>query len=78
MCNNGNMFSTINNLKQPLEVALGDGHVLKAVGRGVVELKTELPDKQTKNCKLHDVLFVPKLSYNLLNVSKATEDGKMI
>ena len=29
-----------------------------------------------KRYKLHDVLYVPKLSYNLFNVSKATKAGK--
>lgn len=77
MCNNKKMFTNFTSLKQPLEVALGDGHVLQAVGRGIVALVTELSDKKTKKCNLHDVLYVPKLSYNLLSVSKATEDGKM-
>ena len=31
----------------------------------------KLPSGATQKCKLHDVLFVPNLSYNLLSVSKA-------
>lgn len=29
----------------------------------------------TRKCKLHDVLFVPDISYNLLSVSKSVEKG---
>ena len=32
----------------------------------------------TRHCQLHDVLYVPKLSYNLLSVAKATEAGKKV
>ena len=38
----------------------------------------ELPDKQTRKCRLHEVLYVPKLAYNLLSVSKMTDAGKHI
>ena len=33
---------------------------------------------KTRQCYLSDVLYVPKLSYNLLSVSKATELGKRV
>ena len=36
----------------------------------------KLPDGMTKTCKVNDVLYVPKLSYNLLSVPKATKSGK--
>lgn len=55
---------------------MGDGHTLEAVGHGIVELDMNLPDGTTKRCKLHDVLYVPNLTYNLLSVSKAAESGK--
>ena len=32
-------------------------------------------DCGTRKCKLHDLLHVPHLSYNLLSVSKAVEKG---
>ncbi len=35
----------------------------------------KLPNGKTRWCKLHDVLYVPDLSHNLLSVSKATERG---
>ena len=33
---------------------------------------------KTRQCQLYNVLYVPKLSYNLLSVSKATEAGKRV
>ena len=36
-------------------------------------LETKLPSGKTKKCKLHDVLYVPKLSYNILSVSRISD-----
>ena len=78
MCNNKMLFSKLDGLKQSLEVTLGDGHVLEATGHGIVVLKMKLPQGKSMKCKLHNVLYVPMLSYNLLSVSKVTEFGKTI
>ena len=43
---------------------------------GVVLLEMKLPGGKTRKCKLVDVLYVPKLSYSLLSVSKTIESGK--
>ena len=74
MCNDDKQFRS---LKQPQEVALGDGHALEATGCGIVALVMKLLDGKSKRYKLHNVLYVPKLSYNLPSVPKATEAGKM-
>ena len=76
MCNDKMLFSNLESLDKPQEVSLGDGHVSKATAQGVVFLEMKLPGGKTRNCKLIDVLYVPKLSYSLLSVSKATESGK--
>ena len=76
MCNDRRLFVEFCNLEKPLEVTLGDGYDLDAIGRGVVLLETKLPSGKTKKCKLDDVLYVPKLSYNLLSVSKISDAGK--
>ena len=76
MCNNGMLYVELCSLKEPLEVTLGDGHTLEATGHGTVVLEMKLPDGTTKKCNLRNVLYVPKLAYNLLSVSKATETGK--
>ena len=44
MCSNKKLFVDLQPLKQPMEVTLGDGHVLEAIGRGVVSLKMKLPN----------------------------------
>ena len=76
MCNDQKLFVELHNLEKPLKVTLGNGYGLDAIGRGVVVLETKLPSGRMKKCKLHDVLYVPKLSYKLLSVLKATELGK--
>ena len=78
MCNNKSFFSEVSVLEKPQEVSLGDGHVLEATAEGTVPLQMLLPDGSTKKCSLKKVLWIPKLAYNLLSVSKATEAGKMI
>ena len=61
MCNNLRQFVKMQNLEKPLEVALGDGHELEAIGRGDVVLDTKLPSGRVKKCTLNNVLYVPKL-----------------
>ncbi len=59
-------------LSNTQEITLGDGHTLDGTGIGTVKIETLLPYGNTRNCRL---LYVPKLSYNLLSVSKASEAG---
>ena len=73
MCNDRSLFIELRKLDNPLEVTLGDGYNLDAIGRGVVVPETKLPSGRTKRCKLQDVLYVPKLSYNLLSVSRMSD-----
>ena len=76
MCNDRTLFSQLHSLQSSQEVTLGDGHVLQATSEGTVPLQMLLPDGRSKKCNLHNVLLVPKLSHNLLSVSKASELGK--
>ena len=79
MCNDASLFVELYNWEKPEEVTLGDGHVVKANGRGVVKIEIECQRSQkAKNCVLQDVLYVPSLSYNLVSVSKATKSGKTV
>ncbi len=75
MCGDQRLFKELHTLDHDQEVTLGDGHALKATGRGKVTLRMNLPMGKLK-CTLSDVLLVPKLAYNLFSVSKATEAGK--
>ena len=72
MCNDRGLFIR----KEPVDVTLGDGHCLVAEGRGDVKLKMNLSNGNILNCKLHDVLYVPGLAYNLSSVYKAAVGGK--
>ena len=76
MCNDNKLFTNIQSLDKSQEVSLGDGHVSKATAQGVVLLEMKLPGGKIRKSKLVDVLYVPKLSYSLLSVSKAAESGK--
>ena len=40
MCNDDMLFTEMRYLKQPQEIMLGDGHILEAIGVGVVELQS--------------------------------------
>ena len=71
MCNDRRLFVELRNLEKPLEVTLGDGYDLHAIGRGGVVLETKLPSGRTKKCKLHDVLYVPKA---VLQFTKCVKD----
>jgi len=53
------LFSFYQALKTPLNVVLGDGRSLLAIGQGSVVLNMKLPKGKTKVCILHDVLLVP-------------------
>ena len=57
---------------------LGDGHDLEAVGEGTVEMEMLLPNGDSRRCALKKVLYVPKLGYNLVSVSRAAEARKTI
>ena len=74
ICNSQNHFVELQILQKPIDVTLGDGHILQATGRGTVVLMMRT-GQLTRKCKLQDVLLVPKLTYNLLSVSKAVEKG---
>ena len=46
MCNDSNAFSEYSTLKQPQEISLGDGHIVKATGKGTVLLKIAIGKSQ--------------------------------
>ena len=57
---------------------MGDGNALEATDQGNVSLEMRLFAGKTKRCVLRNVLHVPKLAYNLLSVTKASEAGKVV
>ena len=78
MCHDRQSFTNLYQLENPIDVVLGDGRALTAVGRGEVVLDVVLPNGESKLCTLCDVLYVPKLSHNLISVTKATQKGKVV
>ena len=77
MCNEETTFSNYQTLDTPLNVILGDGQNLQAIGHGHIVLKMNLPHGKIENCTLHDVLLVPEPAYNLLSVISASKKGKV-
>ena len=76
MCCDENMFVDLTQLDTP-QVTLGDGSSLEGPAEGTVILDTVLPSGRTRKCRIENVLYVPKLSYSLLSVSKVSEAGKI-
>lgn len=74
ICNGRTFFCDLKTLEKPVDITLGDGHSLTATRRGTVILLTKSGPLK-KKCKLHDVLYVPELTYSLVSVSKGTENG---
>ena len=74
ICNDRSFFVDMKSLEKPLDIALEDSCVLKAQGTGTVILMIQSGSLERK-CKLHNVLYVPELAYNLMSVAKAIERG---
>ena len=62
----------IKKLDKAEDITFGDGHSVKAFRIGTVNLNVRVSDEKQQRCRLFETLYVPKLSYNLLSVSKAT------
>lgn len=77
MCQDLHRMYDVHTLKKRTKVAIGDGKYLEAVSRGKLNLTVNVAGEQ-KKCTLHNVLCVPKLAFNLLSISKATERGKQV
>ena len=74
-CDSG-LFDKLEVLTHPIDISVEDGRSLKATGRGIISLNMKLSDEKLNKCRLLDVLYIPKLTYNLLSVSKVTNFGK--
>ena len=77
MCHDIDKFINMKKLDKAEDITLGDGHPVKAFGTGTVDLNVRVSDEKQQRCRLIETLYVPKLSYNLLSVSKATRSGKL-
>ena len=62
------VFSELQSLEKPLDIALGNFRTLEATGRGTEILMLESGFLRSK-CKLNDKLYVSELSHNLIIMS---------
>ena len=69
ICNSDKLLFDILYLKQPLKVILVNGHICV----GIVKLQAKQANEKKCRCKLHDILYLPQLFYNLFSVSQTTE-----
>ena len=58
MCHDELMFAELSFLKDPIEVTLGDGHLLHATGKGTVRLDTKINGKGIKQVDLYNVCLL--------------------
>ena len=63
---------------KPENVALGDGRVVKALGSGSVRMNMLFEATESKKAVLYDVLYVPKLTWNLFSVRAAVAKGNAV
>ena len=76
MTNNSEHFSKSCELVKPIKIEVGDGRSVLATAIGTVNLNAKLSKNRVKMCRLINVLYVPKLAYNLLSVPQLTKEGK--
>ena len=77
LCHEKNKMKNLRKLKDPQYVKVGNGERVQAKYEGSVVLAVKSGSK-TRKVKLHNVLYVPELKYNLLSVSKSAELGKKV
>ena len=78
MCNNPDMFTELDQLGLGEKVTLGDGSPLDVIGQGTVSMDMVLGNGGRRRCILKKVLYVSKLDYNLISVSRAVQSGKSV
>lgn len=74
MCNNRHSFGEFHTLGEGTEVTVADGKMLRATGRGTVNLDMILPHEEVR-CALREVLLVPDMKYNLFSIGRAAREG---
>ena len=78
MCKNGCELENLRKLKRPKKVKVGNGQHVIAHREGTVKLLVKNSGRKIRKVKLHNVLFVPELQYNLFSVAKAADLGKKV
>ena len=77
LCNDKQNMKDLRRLRYPQYVKVGNGESVEARYEGSVKLQVN-SGSRIRPVKLHHVLYVPDLKYNLLSVSKSAELGKKV
>ncbi len=68
MTSNKRYFASFKEFNKPEDVHLGDGRVVPALGVRSIHIKMMFKVSRPKPATMHDLLYVPKLVYNLFSV----------
>ena len=71
-----NKFVNFTKLDVAEDITLVNGHSVEALEIGTLEFVVSVSDRKQQRCRLYETLYVTKLSYNLLSVSRATRSSK--
>lgn len=74
MSNRGEWFVDYKELPKPIDVLLGNGEYMRAIGHGNMNAVV-YDGKQWKEKTMHNVLYAPKLCTNLFSSTKAYDRG---
>ena len=78
ICNSKELFEDFHPLQVPQQVTIGDCGDCCKLEAVVGPLKLKLLEGEFKIGRLSDVIYVPKLAYNLLSIPRITELGKAV
>ena len=73
ICNDKDMFSALKEI-EPIDISIGDKSDVQAIGKGSVNLTLSVRGRSVK-CSLNEVLYSPKMGYNLLSVASMSRHG---
>ena len=77
VCNDFKMFENVKNTEEK-NVLVGDGKSVRVDGKGDVLLSLDSGLGRAKRCRIKNVLYVPKMKYNLLSVSQLAKSGSSV
>lgn len=68
------ILTDLNEKKWERKVSIGDGTNLAILGEEIIHAKT-MVDSEKREIVLKDLLFIPKLSWNLISVGRCGRNG---
>lgn len=74
MCHRRDWFRDFAEMTTPLNVRIGNGEKIAAVGKGIIDILAYDGENWNKK-ELHDVLYVPDIAANLFSLGKAQDKG---